>query len=248
MLAYSQVHNLSQKSELAFKKFTMSAPVIVSASSQATAEALLRDARARRATFPDERFHGFTASVTFREDAQTLSGRVTLKSVRDIACELPGARAESVQWLQSLLAMNIAHRLERTGGMPVPTDHPVRFAEGEENALGVKLVFEGDPLESSYRLQDGVITEVCRRMHGARFVITTLEVVTTEDGRHLPKHYVVTYFDPETGRLASVAQYTELYEKVGEMYLPSHIRVVEISHEKPTVRALDLRDLALLSD
>ncbi len=223
------------------------APVNPQATSQATAEALLRDARARRPTFLDERFQGFTAAVTFREDARALSGRVTLKSIRDIAFALPGASAESLQWLQSVLAMNIAHRLERAGGLPVPTDYPARLAEGEENALGVKVVFEGDPLESSYRIQDGVITEVCRRMHGARFTITTLEAVTTEDGRRLPKHYVVIHFDPETGALSSVAQYTELYEKVGEMYLPSHIRVVETSRAKTTVRALDLGDLELLS-
>ncbi|MCS7079789.1 MAG: DUF3386 domain-containing protein [Chloracidobacterium sp.] len=226
----------------------MSTPVIVSTTGNATAEALLQDARARRATFPDERFHGFTATVVFDENARTFSGCLTFKNAREIIFELPGVSPESIQWLQDVLAMNIAHRLERTGGMPVPTDYPVRIVPGEENALGVKLVFDGDPMASSYRIRDGVITEVSRRMHGSRFTITTLEVVTTADGRNLPKHYVVTYFDPETGRLARVAQYTELYEQVGEMYLPSYIRVIETDDEKTTVRALVLRDLKLLSD
>ncbi len=226
----------------------MSTPVSVSATTNVTAEALLQDARARRATFPDDRFHGFTAALTLDDDAHTYSGYLTLKNIRQMQIELPGVSDETLQWLQGVLAMNIAHRLERTGGMPVPTDHPVRIATGEENALGVKLVFDGDPLESSYRIRDGVITEVCRRMHGARFTITTLEVVTTDDGRNLPKHYVVIYFDPETERLASVAQYTEIYERVGEMYLPSYIRVIETNHAKTTVRALTLRDLTLLSD
>lgn len=225
----------------------MSTPASVPAR-DAAAEALLQEARARRATFPDERFHGFTATAVFDDDARTFTGHLTFKNIRDMTIELPGATPESVQWLQGVLAMNIAHRLERTGGMPVPTDHPVRIAHGEENALGVKLVFEGDPLESSYRVLDGVITEVCRRMHGARFTITTLETVRTDDGRNLPKHYVVIHFDPETDRLARVAQYTETYQKVGEIHLPTYIRVIETNHEKTTVRSLTLRNLKLLSE
>lgn len=225
----------------------MSTPASVPAR-DAAAEALLQEARARRATFPDERFHGFTATAVFDDDARTFTGRLTFKNIRDITIELPGATPESIQWLQDVLAMNIAHRLERTGGMPVPTDHPVRIALGEENALGVKLVFEGDPLESSYRVRHGVITEVRRRMHGARFTITTLETVRTDDGRNLPKHYVVIHFDPETDRLARVAQYTETYQKVGEIHLPTSIRVIETDHEKTTVRSLILRNLKLLSE
>ncbi len=213
-----------------------------------TAEALLQDARTRRATFPDDQFHGFTAAVTFREGSQTFTGHVTLKTIRDITFDLPGASQESLEWLRGVLAMNLAHRLERSGGMPVPTNYPVFIAEGEDNAMGVKIVFEGDPLGSSYRIQDGVITEVHRQMHGSRFTITTLEVVLTEDGRNLPKHYVVTYFDPETGRLSGVAQYTEHYAPVGGIHLPTFIRIIETNPEGiTTVRAVELRDLTLLA-
>ncbi|MFQ3580551.1 MAG: DUF3386 family protein [Chloracidobacterium sp.] len=230
----------------------MSAPAPVPTTPPVTAEALLRDARARRATFPDEHFHGFTATVTFHEGNQTFSGQLVLKNVRDLALDLPGVSLESQSWLKDVLAMNIAHRLERTGGMPVPTNYPVSIAEAEENPLGVKIVFEGDPLGSSYRIRDGVITEVNRQMHGSRFTITTLEVVTGDDGRLMPKHYVVTYFDPETGRLTGVAQYTELYEKVGAMYLPSYIRVIETKPGEASlgsslVRVVELTDLALLA-
>ncbi len=227
----------------------MAVSVTLPDATSTTAETLLQDARARRATFPDDQFHGFTAAVTFREGNHTFTGHLTLKTIRDITLDLPGAGQESLEWLRGVLAMNIAHRLERSGGMPVPTNYPVFIAEGEDNALGVKIVFEGDPLGSSYRIQDGVITEVHRQMHGSRFTITTLDVVITEDGRHLPRHYVVTYFDPETGRLSGVAQYTEHYAPVDGIHLPTFIRIIETNQEGiTTVRAVELHDLARLSD
>jgi hypothetical protein len=227
----------------------MVASVTLPDAASTTAETLLQDARARRATFPDDQFHGFTAALTFREGSHTFTGCMSLKTVHDITFDLPGVSHESLEWLRGVLAMNIAHRLERSGGMPVPTNYPVFIAEGQENALGVKIVFEGDPLSSSYRIQDGIITEVCRQMHGSRFTITTLDVVTTEDGRNLPEHYVVTYFDPETGRLSGVAQYTERYKPVGGIYLPTFIRVIETNQEGiTTVRAVELHDLTLLSN
>ncbi|MGQ9896292.1 MAG: DUF3386 family protein [Acidobacteriota bacterium] len=221
----------------------------VSGATLVTAEILLQEARRRRATFPDNQFHGFTANMIFREGNHTFTGQVRLKTIREITCDLPGASQTSLEWLRGVLAMNIAHRLERSGGMPIPTHYPVFIAEGEENALGVKVVFEGDPLNSSYRIQDGVITEVHRQMHGSRFTITTLDVVVTEDGYNLPEHYVVTYFDPETGRLSGVAQYTERYQRVGGMYLPNFIRIIETNQEGiTTVRAIELHELALLPD
>lgn len=227
----------------------MTTSVTASDTTTLTAETLLQDARARRATFPDDQFHGFTAAVTFREDGHSFTGHVLVKTIRDITLDLPGASQESLDWLRGVLAMNIAHRLERSGGMPVPTNYPVFIAEGEENALGVKIVFEGDPLGSSYRIQDGVITEVHRQMHGSCFTITTLDTITTEDGRNLPEHYVVTYFNPETGHLSGVAQYTERYVLVGGIHLPNFIRIIETNQEgSTTVRSVELHDHALLSD
>lgn len=210
------------------------------------AEALLRDARARRWVFPDEHFPGFRAEVVLHDDAGTFPGTLELKTIRDMKLDVPGAGPETLDWLRGVLAMNIAHRLKHTGGMPVPTDFPVRFEAGAENALGPKIVFEGDPLGSSYRIRDGVITEVHRQMHGSLFTITTLETVAGADGRTMPKHYVVTYFDPDTKNIRGVAQYTELYADVDGMYLPTHIRVIETFGATTTVRAIELNDIALL--
>lgn len=84
----------------------------------------------RRATFPDDQFHGFTAALTFREGSHTFTGCMSLKTVHDITFDLPGVSHESLEWLRGVLAMNIAHRLERSGGMPVPTNYPVFIAEG----------------------------------------------------------------------------------------------------------------------
>ncbi len=210
------------------------------------AEDLLRDARARRWVIPDERFRGFRAAVVLHDEGRAFTGTLSLKSVREMEIGIPDASAETLGWLRGVLAMNIAHRLQRTGGMPVPTDFPVRFEAGAENALGPKIVFEGDPLGSSYRIRDGIITEVHRQMHGSVFTITTLEISTADDGRTMPKHYVVTYFDPGTNAVSGVAQYTEHYANVDGMYLPSYIRVIETSGTTTTVRALELNDLALL--
>jgi hypothetical protein len=211
-----------------------------------SAEALLRDARARRWVFPDEEFTGFRADVTLQDDSRTFTGTLELKTIRDQKLNLPGADPEILNWLRGILAMNIAHRLQRTGGMPVPTDYPVRFEAGAENALGPKIVFEGDPLGSSYRIRDGVITEVHRNMHGSLFTITTLETVAGADGRIMPKHYVVTYFDPEKKTVIGVAQYTELYASVEGIYLPTYIRVIETSGATTTVRVIELNRVALL--
>lgn len=224
---------------------TDSAAVAV-ATLDSAAEELLRDARARRWVFPDEKFHGFRANVVLRDDARAFTGKLEFKSVREMSFDLPGAGEDTLGWLRGVLAMNVAHRLQRTGGMPVPTDFPVRFEAGAENALGPKIVFEGDPLGSSYRIRDGIITEVHRQMHGSLFTITTLEVVAGADGRTMPKHYVVTYFDPDTKAINGVAQYTEHYTDVNGIYLPTHIRVIETSGTTTTVRAIELNDVTLL--
>jgi hypothetical protein len=215
------------------------------ARSGAAAEELLRDARARRWVFPDEKFSGFCATLDLNENGVRRHGSVTLKSVQDIEFDLPGAGAETLAWLKGALAMNVAHRLQRTGGMPVPTTFPVFFDPDAENALGVKITFEGDPLGSSYRIKDGVITEVHRAMHGSLFTITTLEVTAADDGRTMPKHYVVTYFDPETKRVNGVAQYTEGYEKVDGVYLPNSIRVIETVGDRTDVRLVELSNIVL---
>ncbi len=207
------------------------------------AKSLLEDARSRRWTIPANEFPGFSAAMTFHDDGRRFDGRIRVKNPGDMTIDLPdGADRE---WVRGVMAMNVMHRLATPVGMVGPLDKPVRLAEGEENLLGAKMYFEGDMLGSSYRIRDGIITEVIRTMHGSTFTITTLECTTCDDGRLVPKHYIVTYFDPATGNVNGVAQYTEEYEKVAGFYLPKFIRVIETRGNLTTVRGAILSDFSI---
>ena len=74
---------------------------------------------------------------------------------------------------------------------------------------------------SSYRIKDGQIMVVNRRMGKQNMTITVLDNEKNPEGRFLPHSYVVHYWDAATGKLNRVETFQERSQRVGSWDLPA---------------------------
>jgi hypothetical protein len=123
------------------------------------------------------------------------------------------------------------HRLELDAG-----EHP----------LG-RLVRVEDGMRSSYRIQGGLISQINREMGGLRFSINIQERVFTGDGRTLPVHSCVVYWDADEDRLLRTELYRDGYLPVGGVHLPLSRRIIIAEGSGITTCLILFRDHRLLN-
>ncbi len=207
------------------------------------AHALLRAAYDGTYRFPTG-FAGFVAAVRFAQDETTASGALRVRSPREIEVEIPADEA-TVGWVARELGSVAGHR------WPTPyaeSDGRWTLTLGPEDRhpLGRLVRFHDDPFDSSYRVRDGRITQINRRMGPVRFSITLQAHVQTDDGRVLPTAFSVVHWDTVQGRLNRADTYCDRYAPVDGVYLPVSRRVVTADDAGVTAREMALIDHALL--
>lgn len=207
------------------------------------AHELLRVAHERGYRFP-EGFGGFSATVVLSTDAAMVEGSVAVRAPRDLMLDLD-ASEEDAGWVRQEIASIAGHR------WPTPYEQSdgrwtLTLGDDAGNPLGQSIKVHDDPFDSGYRVRDGKISQVLRKMGTMRFTITMLDHQPAIDGRLLPSLFTVTFWDTESGRLTRSDAYTDSYVVVDGVTVPSYRRVVTFKDSGQSVRELTLSNHKLL--
>ncbi len=210
------------------------------------ASALFKDAIAHRAEWRD--FPGFSAKLSGHLDGRPFSGTVTVKKDGDVEVKTDDATAKS--WLIDQLGSLVMHRIVDNDGDSAGAAHAqpqLRFADSDDDhPLGRLLAVEGDAMGSSYRIKDGQIAVVNRRMGKQNMTITVLESDKNAEGRFLPHSYIVHYWDATSGKLNRVETFQERARRVGAWDLPVSRSIITASDTGLSVKVVELTDHVLL--
>lgn len=209
---------------------------------ESAAHRLLRRAYASSYRFP-EGFGGFTATLHYAWDADCRAGTVEVRSPTDIRIS---GNIEDDGRLRGELSSIVGHRwhlaYEDADGR-----HRLSL-EREEHPLGTLVRVEDDGMDSTYRVRGGHIQQIERRLGGTRFSIHVQERSHTGDGRALPAHFCVTYWDTDGAdeRLVRTDVYRDNYVLVGDVHLPLSRRVITADDSGTSIWQILLRDHRLL--
>jgi hypothetical protein len=148
-------------------------------------------------------------------------------------------------WAKQEIASIAGHRW--------PTDYAqsdgrwtLTIEKAQDSPMGQLVTVHGDPFQSSYRVRDGRLFQVTRQMGETRFTISTLDYTTSADGRFLPAEFVVNYWNVEDGRLTRSDAYSDRYETVNDVTIPSYRRVVSAADQGLVAREVILSNITLL--
>lgn len=189
-------------------------------------------------------FGGFRASVYYAHDEEFSAGSLEVRAPSDMRFweSLESADDRLEQELLSLLVYRWHLSYEEADGR-----HRLTL-DGDEHPLG-RLVIVDDGMDSSYRVRAGGIQQVNRTVEGMRFSVHIQERVFTGDGRTLPSHFCVSYWDTwQEERLIRAEVYRDGYVTVGDAYLPSSRRIITTEDSGITTRQILLRDHQLLAE
>lgn len=189
-------------------------------------------------------FGGFSADVTVERDGIAQSGRITLRSPRELEIDLE-TDEETLGWLRQELGSMAGHR------WPTPYAESdgrwtLTLEKGDGHPLGDLICVHDDPFNSSYRLRGGSITQVNRQMGPTRFSINIHEHTETADGRTLPQTFTVAFWDAAQGRLTRTDEYVDRYVEVDGVQLPAERRILRVEDGGITVRKMTLSGHTLL--
>lgn len=207
------------------------------------AHELLRAAHDAGYRFPPD-FGGFRATVQFHGDDTTATGTVEVRTSRELALDIDAD--ENIRgWLQQEIASIAGHR------WPMPYSeadgkYSLSLEGTGDHPLGQLIRVNDDRYDSSYRVRDGRITQVSRRIGGTRFSILIQDRVTAGDGRILPAQFTVAYWSVEENRLIRADAYTDSYAEAEGLHLPSLRRVITADDSGLVTRELRLLDHQLL--
>ncbi len=210
---------------------------------QPQAHAALQAAHEGGYRFPAN-FAGFSADVQIEHDGIVQTGRVTLRSPREIEIDLD-ADEETLGWLRQELGSMAGHR------WPTPYAESdgrwtLTLEEDAGHPLGDLIRVHDDPFNSSYRLRDGRIAQVNRQMGPTRFSINIHEHTLAADGRTLPAVFTVAFWDTAQGRLSRTDEYLDRYLDVDGVQLPAERRILRVADDGISVRKMTLSGHTLL--
>jgi hypothetical protein len=210
----------------------------------AEATALFKEAIAQRAVWND--FPGFSAELGGQLDGRPFTGKVTIQ--KDGSVEVQTDDPVAKPWVQDQLDSLVLHRLAQPSSDSSDAHQPrLRFAdEADLHPLGRLLAVEGDQMGSSYRIKDGQITVVNRRMGKQNMTITVLDNDKNADGRFLPHSYVVHYWDAASGKLNKVETFQERSRRVGTWDLPASRSILTASDGGLSVKFVEFSKHTLL--
>ncbi|HYE75857.1 MAG TPA: DUF3386 family protein [Blastocatellia bacterium] len=217
------------------------APTTESRKADPEAWNLLKSARETREIIPRS-VKEITAELVFNEDGQIKRGTVSYDIQNRAVVKMEGLSEEAKAWVDDQVNSILAHR--RDGDFSKGDGrHPITFAanDNENSPLGRRIELH-DSLKSSYRIKNNKVVEVDRTMGNDHFVISVLETTPTSNGKYLPRHFVVNYFDAKTGALNRSESFTDEYQKVDHVWLPASRRIIKANAGTLTVRTIEFRN------
>lgn len=189
------------------------------------ARELLRRAFDKTSRWPDG-FGGFEADLSINVNGEVTTGKVTVKSSKEVEVSLPNEELQ--KWAQGQISMIATHRGPRNFDES-DGKYNLSFA-GEENHPQGPRISLGDSMGSTYRIKDDRITQINRKMPYVAFTINVEDSALTQDDKYLTTRYTVYYFSPKDGSLANVESFSDSHIRVGNADLPGTRRI--ISYEK----------------
>jgi hypothetical protein len=200
---------------------------------------LLKAAHDARQVWPAD-FAGFTAEVVFNDNGKTIIGKLSYEQKGGVALTVDEISPESKTWLVNQLNSLLSHR---RGGDFAKRDgaNPITFGDDDKSPIG-RLVILNDALKSSYRVRDSKVVDVTRTIAGERFTISVLETTPVENGKYLPRHFTVTYFDAKTGTLKRSESFSDAHSKVDGVWFPTQRRVIRADNGVITARVIEIRN------
>jgi Protein of unknown function (DUF3386) len=186
------------------------------------AQDLFRAAYENRYTW-DTQFPGYTADVTYAQDAQVFTGQARVSG--DMKAEVLNVADEDAQKaIHGQLWEISIHRVRRSFE---DTHSKNTFTYGETDSTGaVELIMGGKSEGDLYKVRDNEVCLVHRHIHGVVVTINTFSSHDTGEG-YLSQSYDSVYHDPTTGeQKGGKSLFTDTYEKVG-LYWILNRRVIE---------------------
>jgi len=202
------------------------------------ARALLRQAFENTARWQQD-FRGFSADLTINTDGRQVSGTVLVKGPREVTVQVSD---EGIQkWAQEQIGMIAVHRaprkFEESDGK-----HRLTLDKDTDHPFGPRLTIHGDGMQSFYRIKDGRITQINRKMPHVAFTINVEDSAVTQEHKHLTTKYTVYYFSPQDGSLRNVESFTDTHVRVGGSDLPATRRIISYENGAVIVRTLTFRN------
>lgn len=200
---------------------------------------LLKSTRETSKNFPAN-FAGVTADIVLNDNGKVAKGTLTYEAGKSGELKIEGLDEETKGWLNDQAMSVIAHR---RGGDFAKGDgrHPITFGEDDNSPAGRRVVLN-DSMKSSYRVRNGQVVEVDRTMADSHFTITVLETTKTPDGKFLPRHFTVTYFDAKSGTLKRSEAFTDEYKQIDGVWFPASRRVVRAENGKVITRVIEFHN------
>jgi hypothetical protein len=228
-----------QVSEASAPQRVTNKPPAASQKQDNEATALLREARVARALWTN--FPGFAADIEINLDGKVSRGKVKVSKAGQVSFQGLDEAAES--WAKGVLRSLVAHRMESGS----ERDTPCAFADrSKDHPLGQSITLLNDRLGSSYRIRDKQILMVNRNLRDSRFSIIVVENKTNTEGKFLPSHWVVHYWDNKTGELQTSEAHSVAWTRVGPFDLPLRGSIVSSARNELSVRTFSLSNYQLL--
>jgi hypothetical protein len=200
---------------------------------------LLKSARETSQNFPAN-FAGVTVDIVLNDNGKVAKGSLTYKVGESGELKIEGLDEETKGWLNDQAMSIIAHR---RGGDFAKGDgrHPITFAEDDNSPAGRRIALN-DSMKSFYRIRNQQVVEVDRTMGADHFVITVLETAKTPEGKSLPRHFTVAYFDAKTGAVKRTETFTDEYKLVDGVWFPASRRMVRAENGKVITRVTEFHN------
>jgi Protein of unknown function (DUF3386) len=200
---------------------------------------MLKSARETSQTLPTN-FAGVTFDVVLNDNGKVAKGSINYEAGKSPEIKIEGVDEEAKGWLNDQTMSIIAHR---RGGDFSKGDgrHPITFAEDDNSPAGRRIAIN-DQMKSHYRVRDNVVAEVDRTMGADHFIIDVLETTQTPEGKNLPRHFTVTYFDARSGAVKRAETFTDEYKLIDGVWFPASRRMFRAENGKVITRVIEFRN------
>jgi hypothetical protein len=163
----------------------------------------------------DDQFPGYSAEVAINYEGELDQGIVRVNP--DLSVDVININTEEVrQLIANQLRMEVTHRRR----VPFDKMHGQNNFEwegtDESGALTIQEV--GDEMNSYYKVQDKVITQVNRRFGEVAVTVDTLGTDKTPEG-YLVSHFQTVFRNAQTGAVIETQDVRDFHEKIGKYYL-----------------------------
>jgi hypothetical protein len=79
-------------------------------------------------------------------------------------------------------------------------------------------------------------------MGADHFIITVLETTKTPEGKNLPRHFTVTYFDAKSGAVKRTETFTDEYKLIDGVWFPASRRMFRAENGKVITRVIEFHN------